>query len=354
LSTLFCRAGAQAQDYMLSQYFNSPMSLNPGLTGFMRQDFRAGIIQRNQWTQAGSPYITSIVSAEASFKLGSVQGVSTESNPYLGVGFQGINDQLGNGLFTTQQALMSLSYIQPFGSFYRHKIGFGLQGGYFRKGLVDDNLFFYNQINREYNVDLSIPSGERFNRNTVNTFTAAAGAHYSFLITKKTFIYLGGSIFNFNRPKEQYNAVDSSTFRIKPRTYGNVGMQITITKRLVMNPSIAFQQQYSAREVNIGTSFAYQLNKVKSIQGLENQSKVLLYGGLYYRVDGSIIPYTALRYKNIFGSVSYDVNVNSLSQQGASIYRRSRLTSLEFALIYSGYFSRSQDRRYTLSCEDFY
>src|ERR1700733_1793510 len=39
-----------AQDHMYSQFFNSPLYLNPALTGQFQGDLRMNLIYRNQWT----------------------------------------------------------------------------------------------------------------------------------------------------------------------------------------------------------------------------------------------------------------------------------------------------------------
>src|ERR1700761_949638 len=39
-----------AQDHMYTQFFNSPLYLNPALTGQFKADLRMNLIYRNQWT----------------------------------------------------------------------------------------------------------------------------------------------------------------------------------------------------------------------------------------------------------------------------------------------------------------
>ena len=38
-----------AQDIHFSQFYASPLTLNPAMTGFVNGDCRAGVIYRNQW-----------------------------------------------------------------------------------------------------------------------------------------------------------------------------------------------------------------------------------------------------------------------------------------------------------------
>src|ERR1700744_526496 len=54
---------ASAQDHLYSQFFNSPVYLNPALNGQFQGDFRMNMIYRNQYTTSGnnSNYLTASI-----------------------------------------------------------------------------------------------------------------------------------------------------------------------------------------------------------------------------------------------------------------------------------------------------
>ena len=57
-----------AQDLHFSQYFNSPLLVNPANTGFNPDyDFRVGGNYRNQWANVGNPYKTMSLWGDAKF-----------------------------------------------------------------------------------------------------------------------------------------------------------------------------------------------------------------------------------------------------------------------------------------------
>ena len=56
-----------AQDHMYSQFFNSPLYLNPALTGQFEGDLRMNLIYRNQWTTV--PGNLSYVSASIDYNV---------------------------------------------------------------------------------------------------------------------------------------------------------------------------------------------------------------------------------------------------------------------------------------------
>lgn len=49
-----------AQDPHFSQYFASPLSLNPACTGFFDGDLRLAVNERRQWYNVGSGYNTTV------------------------------------------------------------------------------------------------------------------------------------------------------------------------------------------------------------------------------------------------------------------------------------------------------
>ena len=94
---------AFAQDIHFSQYQASPLTLNPALTGKIKEDFRVGLIHRSQWKSVNSAFATSSVFADINFI----------KNPLTldmwGVGLVALNDEIGDSLFSNQTVAVSLS-----------------------------------------------------------------------------------------------------------------------------------------------------------------------------------------------------------------------------------------------------
>ena len=64
LSVAFVPNSSQAQDIHFSQYYNSPLTTNPALTGIFRGDIRAYGIYRSQWSAALVPFKTSHIAVD--------------------------------------------------------------------------------------------------------------------------------------------------------------------------------------------------------------------------------------------------------------------------------------------------
>src|SRR6187455_1315188 len=52
----------KGQDPHFSQYFSSPLTLNPAMAGYFKGDSRVSTNFRQQWRSVGDPFITGTVS----------------------------------------------------------------------------------------------------------------------------------------------------------------------------------------------------------------------------------------------------------------------------------------------------
>src|SRR5215210_2094180 len=89
LSTAFC---GRAQDPNFSQFFVSPLTLNPALTGKFDGVMRVAGNYRNQWPSINNAYTTYTASAD-----GGILRNSIPEFDQFGVGVLAFSDKSGNG-----------------------------------------------------------------------------------------------------------------------------------------------------------------------------------------------------------------------------------------------------------------
>src|SRR5688572_31043913 len=82
-----------AQDPNFSQFFASPLTMNPAMTGKFSGQYRIAGNYRNQWPTINNAYTT----ATASFDAGILKDRISEFDQF-GVGFMGFTDRSGNGV----------------------------------------------------------------------------------------------------------------------------------------------------------------------------------------------------------------------------------------------------------------
>ncbi|MEO5562612.1 MAG: type IX secretion system membrane protein PorP/SprF, partial [Chitinophagaceae bacterium] len=96
---------ATAQDPNFSQFFASPVTMNPALTGKFDGVYRFAANYRNQWPTINNAYTTST----ASFDMGILKDRIPDYDQF-GIGIMGFTDRAGAGVLTNNFMGVSLAY----------------------------------------------------------------------------------------------------------------------------------------------------------------------------------------------------------------------------------------------------
>ena len=132
---------SKAQDPNFSQFFASPLTLNPALTGKFDGDFRIAGNYRNQWPTINNAFVTKTVSLD----FGIMKNRISELDQ-MGVGILGVTDRAGDGVLTTNYAGLSLAYHKGLDEDGFHQVGAGFQGIYINKRLDVTKVQFADQL----------------------------------------------------------------------------------------------------------------------------------------------------------------------------------------------------------------
>src|ERR1700744_1133158 len=121
-----------AQDHLYSQFFNSPLYLNPALTGQFEGDLRMNLIYRNQWTSVPGDF--SYVSASIDYNV-----------PRFGGGVGLLVTRSSEGTAYLDNTNISGLYSYSIGS-QDFVLSFGLQAGITNRTINYNKLVFGDQI----------------------------------------------------------------------------------------------------------------------------------------------------------------------------------------------------------------
>src|SRR3989344_3989144 len=98
---------ALAQDIHYSQFFASPLNLNPALTGFIQGNVRGVLNYRNQWKSiTPNSYVTLGASADMAFGRGKM------GDDWVGGGLIVLSDKAGTGALSKTKIMLSGSYFK--------------------------------------------------------------------------------------------------------------------------------------------------------------------------------------------------------------------------------------------------
>ena len=313
---------AWGQDLHFSQYYNTPLLVNPANTGFNPDfDFRAGVNYRNQWASVGSPYKTT--SAWGDVKL---LGNRIE-NGWIGLGGMLWKDQAGSGSLTGTTGMVSLAYHQMLG--YNSLLSGGFSVGYTQKRIDVTKLTFDDQWNGIF-FDANIPSFEPFATNQVSYVDLQAGINYAYFASENFYFNAGVSVMHINTPRETFFDASVSNNEISRRYNVFLNASVKVVDTWILNPNVYVSMVGNSREILAGINANRDLG--------DNGARQLIMG-VYYRNNDAIIPLFGYQINDLKMTFNYDATISTLS--------KSNLTrgAYEISIVKSGIFPSSQGRQ---------
>jgi type IX secretion system PorP/SprF family membrane protein len=305
---------AKAQDPHFSQFFSSPLTLNPALTGKFDGNLRVAGNYRNQWPAFNNVYTTSTLSVDFS-----VLNKMLPENDTWGIGILALTDKAAGGILTNNYVGISTSYHKALNEDGYSQIGAGFQGTYGQKRLDNTKLFTEDMLTPFGFTGVSSDNIITANNPTINYFDVNAGIIYTGSTNDRNNFYLGASIYHINRPSESFSS--GGTWNISPRTTISGGGYFPVSDLLTLHTSAIYQVQSKSSETVFGGALAANLN-----EGEVNPSTV--YAGAWMRLNDALIPYIGLEFSGIRIGASYDVNISSLKAASQS------RGGMEISLIY--------------------
>ena len=302
----------QAQDPNFSQFFASPLTLNPAFTGKFDGQLRIAGNYRNQWPTINNAFTTYTASVDAGILKNNISEVDQ-----FGIGFMAFSDKAGNGVLQSNFLSVSTAYHKGLDEDGMNQIGAGFQATYTSKRLDVTKVFFEDQLRSDGFTGVS---NEVFNSSqiSVNYFDVQAGVLYNGSTNGDNNIYAGISMYHLNRHKETFQ---NGEYYLEPRITFQAGGRIPIGQFNSFHFSGNHSMQANATNTMIGGAYALNLNA-------NEDAPTNLYLGSWFRFGDAIIPYVGLEWGDFRLGASYDVNISEL-KPGSNMRGGS-----EFSLIY--------------------
>jgi type IX secretion system PorP/SprF family membrane protein len=287
---------ANAQDPHFSQFFASPLTLNPAFTGKFNGTWRLAANHRDQWPSIPKAYVTS--SASIDFPI--LKNFIPQDDVF-GIGLSGVSDASANNILKLNYGSASMSYHKALDEDGYNTIGAGFQATYSSLSLDVSRLTFGEMLTQNGFTDIS-KRETLTNGNNQSYFDVNAGLLFSGSSNGINNYYLGVSMYHINRPTVSF--IDKN-WNLSGRITVHGGGSFPLNDQLTLHSSVIHQIQNKASETTIGAAIAANLNQ-------DQEKPTSVYLGSWIRLNDAIIPYVGLEFGGLRIGASYDLNISSL------------------------------------------
>lgn len=318
-----------SQDIHFSQFWTSPLNLNPSYTGQFDGDYRFTLNNKNQWLAFANAYSTFAGSFDAGFENVLMNGSKA------GLGLQINNDIAGDGRLATNQFMLSTAYSLFWNDNNTFSTSFGFSATYTFNSVNFNNFRFGSQ----YILDQFDPNADpqevwQFER--INYLGLNAGVSSTYIVDDGFNFTIGAAAYQVNRPQKSFFE-DSESFVPIKWSY-NLQGEYHIKDDLWAEPYILFMHQQKYKEFLIGGLFRFDYNPLTF--------RSIYMGGLVRSSDAGIF-LMGVDYQNVKLTINYDVNFSKLTQAS-----RGR-GGIEFSIVYIIMKPRPFEIPYYRKCPDF-
>lgn len=318
IAVLLCLNSLSAQDIHFTQFYMSPLTMNPAMAGKFEGTVRIGGIYRGQWA--------SVVGGSNSFKTPSVwadapiiRGIRKQD--WIGVGLSFFTDKAGEVGLTHSAFKLGATYHLAFGKNNSTVLSLGGQYGKASRKLGDD---------RKYEDGFDPNNGGVYNQSLSKEGNVADDANYTDIdgginlyskLNKRMDFNIGFAMYHINQGKYSLAGMSDPNAPVPTNpTAGNAKIprrailhgqfNAALDDRWTLSPSFQYQTMSGADEIQLQGLMGYLFNPEKDIT---------LNFGLGYRLRDAIQTIVGMKYKDLRVGLAYDINTSDLN--AASNYR---------------------------------
>ncbi len=324
-----------AQDIHFSQFYMSPLNLNPALTGVNNCKTRLVANYRNQWA--------SVIGSDAynTYSVSYDQKVAVGRSDYFGIGGTLWGDVAGETRFGSSQARMSFSYSKKVGG-YRKAAKYlvvGADAGVTQRRVRDGDFRWGTQHDGNGGFNGSLSSGEPVLDPDFLYADVSVGILFFNVTDERNNWYVGAALAHVNQPNISFYQGDDAVTLYTKNTF-HAGAQLELTRDISILPAAVLFFQGKQREYNLGTSFRFDTGTRSVPQSWQvgawfragTQATVIDQitqeeSGGGFHADAIILS-TRFNYDKFGIGFSYDSTISDLRQGGNAV------GSFEFSLNY--------------------
>lgn len=332
---LYCLLGSlaalTAQDSHFTQFYGSPLTLNPALTGAFEGRYRVGTVYRDQWRKV-LDYPMRTFSLGGDLRLR--PPFKKIKRDAVGLGLLFVNDRVGVVEFNTTQIAVSLAYHKALGTDETQFLTLGFQGGLTQRTINYDALRFQDEFDGFAGFNLG--TGEIFPPNNFSYGDYSTGINYTARFGRTGALFLGLALHHFNQPRIVFGPeVATGQDQLFTKSSLQAAANLPIPRsRVSIHPRFLLANQGPYMQLNMGSNVRFALGQ---------------YGGSAFQLGGwmrpvrnldgigvdALVALAGIEMNNILVGLSYDINVRALNA-------RQRQGAFEISVMYLGSYDNEE------------
>lgn len=295
--TSFC------QDINFSQFYDIPLLRNPALAGIFTGDIRITSAYRNQWESVTTPYRTMALGIELKRSVGETSG------DFITYGIQLTKDIAGDSKLSRTQIFPVLNYHKSLSSEKATYLSAAFMFGPVMQQFDPSKLTFDDQfVGGTYSA--SNPTHQTFSNTKLTYWDPAVGMCFSSTAGEATNYYIGAGLYHFTKPKVAFQKENDISLNAKYVVNAGLTAPLNDGNRIIMYAD--YFMQGGAKQGQGGFMVNHDLDE------RENEQKLSITGGLFYRFKDALIPVVKLEYYSVCLGMTYDINTSKLKTASQS------------------------------------
>lgn len=304
-----------AQDQHFTQFYASPISLNPALTGALEGKYRFSVIYRDQWKNVlQNPYVTYSGAIDFRFRVSPFRKKFDDS---FGVGVIFYSDKVPFIGYSNNQIFLSGAFHKSLSDENNQFLSIGGQVGLAQRNINYGNINFGDQFNGDNGytngTDEILPENN-FAHSDFNV-----GINYAYAPADKLGFFIGASMHHILEPRisfffDKERPEKYPEDRLASKYVGHVSFQIPVGPAVQMLPRALIYSQGPHLAINAGTNFRFLVDDVKGVaihlgswvRPVRNEQDIFF-------MD-SVVGMVGLELNNFLLGLSYDANLNDINQ----------------------------------------
>lgn len=284
-----------AQDPKFSQYFASPLTLNPAMTGYFDGDYRLAINSRQQWGNIGNPYNT--YSASGEMKLQD----EYYYNDIFTIAVGGLLEESFNKFIKSYTYSAGISYYRYFDADHQFRFGLSPQLSYVSRRLNYNALTVASQY-QDGAFNTALPNGLDLQSGHFSYLDLNLGTNFGFT-SDRIAANIGYAIYHLTRPQDSF-------FK---------NNQVTLPYRHTLNAGFRYESN-DLLDFNLSAHYLIQARSTDFVAGAvlgfkpHIESKLRLSFGLWNQTnEKAFIPFIGFDVDNIAIGMNYSLFTNNIA-----------------------------------------